>query len=371
LNTPIWDDERWPGLPSLDADLETDVCVIGLGGSGLTCVQELLAMRQRVVGIDAGSVAGGAAGRNGGFLRAGIAAFHHDAIKAIGHHRALRLYELTLDEIKRISDLDRGMVRIGGSIRLAMSDEEHLDCAHQREAMRADGLPVQNYNGPLGGGLLIPGDASYNPLARCRSLAYRVLHEGALLFESTRALAFTGAEVATPRGRIKCQGVIVAVDGRLESVVPELAGRVRTARIQMLATAPTGDVEIPCPVSARYGYDFWQQLPDGSIALGGGRDLGKDAEWTTSSEPTAAVQSHLDRILRDRLRVKAPVTHRWAACVSYTESGLPVLAEVRPRVWAIGGYNGTGNLLGSLCARAVAQTACGLTTEMATLLGES
>jgi hypothetical protein len=37
-------------------------------------------------------VAGGAAGRNGGFLLAGLAAFHHDAVAAHGRARARALY---------------------------------------------------------------------------------------------------------------------------------------------------------------------------------------------------------------------------------------------------------------------------------------
>lgn len=368
INTPVWDDGRWPGLPTLDADLRTDVCVIGLGGTGLTCVAELLALGRRVVGIDAGQVAGGAAGRNAGILRAGISAFHHDAIRAIGHHRALRLYELTQEEMHRIAEQAMGAVRFVGSLRLATSDEEHVDCARQREAMRDDGLPVKNYNGPLGRGILVPGDASYQPLARCRALANRVRRDGAQLFERTRALRFLADEVMTPHGRIACEQVIVAVDGGLEALVPELAGSVRTARLQMLATAPTREIEIPCPVSTRYGYDYWQQLPDGSIALGGGRDRALEQEWTTASEPTPFIQDYLDRVLREQLKVKAPVTHRWAATVSYTTTGLPLLAEVRPGVWATGGYSGNGNLVGALCGRAVARMATGEHSEFASLM---
>ena len=370
LNTPIWDDGRWPGLPSLDADLETEVCVIGLGGSGLTCVSELLAMGRRVVGIDAGPVGGGAAGRNAGFLRAGSAKVHHDAVAAIGHRRALRIHEMTAEETHRIAEQAKGTVRFVGSLRLAMSDEEHIDCARQREAMRDDGLPVKNYNGPLGRGIFVPGDASFNPLARCRALAYRAQHDGALLFEQTRALWFMGDEVSTPRGTIKCERVIVAVDGRLETLVPELAGRVRTARLQMLATAPTREIEVPCPVSARNGFDFWQQLPDGSIAVGGGRDRAMNEEWTGSGEPTPFIQEYLDGILREQLKVRAPITHRWAASVSYTTMGLPILSEVRPGLWVIGGYSGTGNLLGAVCGRAVARAAHGEPSELASLLAQ-
>ncbi len=368
VNTPVWDDLQWRALPPLNADVSADVCVIGLGGSGLTAVSELLDVGRTVIGIDAADVAAGAAGRNGGFLLGGTADFHHDAAAAIGHDRALRIHQLTLEEIRRIADLAPGTVRFPGSLRIAESVEEIADCVRQRDAMRADGIAVDDYDGPFGRGLFFPGDAAFNPLARCRALALGNIARGAQLFSNTRATAFNANEVATPAGKIRCDRVIVAVDGKLETLIPELAGAVRTARLQMLATAPTSEISVPCPVYARYGFDYYQQLPDGSLALGGGRDKTPDTEWTSSNAPTEFVQDYLDGVLRDKLRVNAPVTHRWAASVSYTSNGLPVLAEVRPGVWVIGGYSGTGNAIGALCGRAAARLASGDTTEFARLL---
>ena len=368
---PLWDDGRWPGLSPLATDVSADVCVIGLGGSGLTCIAELLAMGRTVVGIDAVDVAAGAAGRNGGFLLAGTADFHHDAIAAIGHDRALRIHQMTVDEIARIAEQAPGTVRYVGSLRIAESREELEDCARQRAAMRSDGIAVEDYDGPMGIGLYFPGDAAFNPLARCRAIALRAVAGGAQLYGLTKALSFTSNEVITPRGRIACDRVIIAVDGRLELLVPELADVVRTARLQMLGTAPTREILVPCPVYARYGYDYWQQDPAGSIAIGGGRDMAIDSEWTPSTEPSDAIQHYLEEVLRTRLKVQAPITHRWAASVSYNASGLPVLAEVRPGVWAIGGYSGTGNAIGALCGRAVARLSCGEGSEFARLLQHS
>ena len=148
-NIPVWDDLTL--APSRRSELgpATDVCVIGLGGSGLTAISELLALGRRVVGIDAADVAAGAAGRNGGFLLGGTADFHHDAVAAIGHARALRIHQLTLEEIGRIAEQAPGTVRFPGSLRIAESDEEFADCARQRDAMRADGIPVEDYDGPI------------------------------------------------------------------------------------------------------------------------------------------------------------------------------------------------------------------------------
>lgn len=57
------------------------------------------------------------------------------------------------------------------------------------------------------------------------------------------------------------------------------------------------------------------------------------------------------------LGVTAPVTHRWAACAGDTESGSPVPGQVREGVWALGGYSGTGNVIGALSGRAVVAAA--------------
>lgn len=76
----------------------------------------------------------------------------------------------------------------------------------------------------------------------------------------------------------------------------------------------------------------------------------------------------LEKFLRQHLKVTAPVTHRWAAAVGYTPDGLPVLEEVRPKTWAVGGYNGTGNIVGALSARAAARLACGQASAWAEAL---
>jgi len=102
---------------------------------------------------------------------------------------------------------------------------------------------------------------------------------------------------------------------------------------------------------------YWQQLPGGSIAIGGFRDHGGPSEWTYDATPTDTVQEMLESFVRTRLQVAAPITHRWAASAGYTESGLPVIEQVREGVWALGGYSGTGNVIGALSGRAVVAAA--------------
>jgi glycine/D-amino acid oxidase-like deaminating enzyme len=352
-NVPVWDDGRWTPLPALDGDVRADTCVIGLGGSGLTVVHELLARCEDVVALDADDVAAGAAGRNGGFLLAGAYDFYHDAVRLHGRTRARAIYAATVGEIQRIADEAPGTVRAVGSRRLAATDAEVADCRAQQAAMHNDGLACDWYDGPDGVGLSIPVDAAFNPLRRCRLLAARALSRGARLFARTAVTAVRQGRVETATGQVTCRRIIVAVDGKLELLLPELSGRVRTARLQMLATAPTVERVVPCPSYYREGYEYWQQTEDGSIALGGFRDRAGDGEWRFDAAPAEPVQGMLEAFLRDHLGVHAPITHRWAASAAYSRDGQPILEQVRDGVWALGAYSGTGNVIGSLCGRAV------------------
>lgn len=368
-NQPVWDLHPWDSLPALAEEVEADVCVVGLGGSGLTCIAELQRLGARVVGIDAGRVAAGAAGRNGGFLLGGMAPFYHHAVAALGRQRARAVYRLTLEEIDRIAAQTPEAVRRTGSLRIAASAEEEADCGAQLQAMRADGLPVEPYRGSEGRGLLFPSDAAFNPLQRCRALARAALDGGARLFEHSPARRISPGEVRSEQGGVRCRRVIVAVDGGLDRLFPALRGRVRTARLQMLATAPAPEVSIPRPVYHRWGYEYWQQTPEGRVALGGFRDRAGDSEWTHSSEPTPAVQAMLESFLREHVGVRAPVTHRWAASIAFSSGALPLLDEVLPSVWALGGYSGTGNVMGALCGRAAAQLALTGASHLASVAG--
>ncbi len=373
---PRWDDAPWQPLAPIQEDTSCDSLVIGLGGSGLTAISELLGEGENVVGIDAADVAAAAAGRNGGFLLAGPYDFYHDAVRRHGRSKALNIYNATLEEIERISAVVPDNVRRTGSYRLAATADEIEDCKDHMREMKHDGLQVEWYDGSEGVGLFLPADASFNPLARCRSMALSVMSRGARLYgksavavnnireessvyfvsvfsnDSTNSSPTLSSQHA-PTATIRCRRIFITIDGKLEAMLPELTSRVRTARLQMLATAPAQLRTAQAPMYYRDGYEYWQQLPDGTLVIGGFRDRAGDSEWTTYASPTEKVQSMLEGFVRERLQISEPITHRWSGLTAFTNNGLPVLAETRPNIWVAGGYSGTGNLVGALSARAI------------------
>ncbi len=357
----------WDGIttrvrPALTQHMSADVCVVGLGGSGLAAVRAARELGARVVGIDAGRIAGAAAGRNGGLLLGGLAPFHHQVVERWGAHHATAVYGHTL---QMLQELQRDCVSDSwwrGSLRIALDEAELLDCERQHDQMLRDGLPVDWYEGPEGRGLLFPADGASHPVRRAHTLADQVERASAALHEHSPAQTVSEGCVQLRNGaRITAPVIIVCADGALGSLLPALSAQVRSVRLQMLATAATTDVSIPRPVYARFGYDYWQQLPDGRVLLGGGRDHFTADEYTQSDIPTDAVQNYLESCLRDRVRTSAPVAHRWAATVSYSADDLPIAVQVDAGVYGAGAYSGTGNVVGALCGRGLVRRALGAT----------
>lgn len=363
-----WDDaiEGWRGFAPLPGDASADACVVGLGASGLAAIDALADRGLSVIGVDAGRVAAGAAGRNGGFLAAGPAPGLHRAIQQWGSV-AVDLYRETLGEIDRLeAELGPEIIRRVGSLRLAGlpgestsgdetvdRDAELADCALQAAALREHGIAVEDYDGPLGRGLYLPDDAATNPALRATCIAMAVSRR-ATLHEHTPVRRIQSGCVITDLGSITSSVIVVAVDGRLETVFPELASRVRSARLQMLATRRVEPQRLPCPVVGRWGYDYAQQLPDGRMFVGGGRDRFLEAEWTTQADPTE-VQAYIHQLAQRFSGCEVEVTDRWAASAGFTDDGRPLCAVVDGGVVAVGGYSGCGNLVGPVAARLAVQ----------------
>jgi len=341
-----------PEFTALNSNLEVDLVVVGLGGSGLTALLHAAQQGLNVVGIDSDRIAAGAGGRNGGLLLAGIAAFHHDARVSLGRARAVKLYNHTLAEMDLIEATTPMAVNRAGALRIAHDDSELIDVIKHRDALIEDGFPVADYEGAQGRGILITTDGTFQPALRATLLAKLAVQAGAQIFTHTPAIRIDSGVVDTPNGAITAKNIIVAIDGNLGKALPQVAKDVHPVRLQMVSTAPEPKLKLEYAVYTRDAWDYWQQLPDGRIAMGGGRDQAIESENTDNSEPTPLMREYLSERLKN-IGSTSPIEHHWAAVVSYTETGLPLIREAVPGVWALGGYCGTGNIVGALLGRAV------------------
>src|SRR6185312_10207322 len=104
-----------PPRPQLSQDIETEVCVIGGGFAGLWAARALAARGQEVVLLEAGEIAGGASGQNGGFVSAGYAARLEKIVARVGLDHARALYGLSregVEIVRRMASSDPGALQV-------------------------------------------------------------------------------------------------------------------------------------------------------------------------------------------------------------------------------------------------------------------
>ena len=124
----------------------------------------------------------------------------------------------------------------------------------------------------------------------------------------------------------------------------------------MTATAPLSERVTDRLVYYRWGYEYFQQRPDGRLLIGGFSDEDGEGSYTDSDAGSPAIWKRIERHVRDDLGLDAVITHRWAGVVGYSDDALPYVGEVpgRPRLWVAGGYSGHGNVPGFLSGKLIA-----------------
>ena len=93
----------------------------------------------------------------------------------------------------------------------------------------------------------------------------------------------------------------------------------------MIASEPLDRVLYDRPHYARQGFDYWQQLPDGRILLGGFRDVSILDELTDVEETTPTIQASLESFLHELAARRCEMTHRWAGIFGLTQDMLPLV----------------------------------------------
>jgi len=374
--TPFWLDAPYEPRPALDGDAEVDVCVIGGGVGGLSCARRLASHGLRTLLLEGRTVASGASGRNGGFLLAGASAFHIDARERYGRDAAKRLYAHTLAAQQEFYALAEELgageaVRRVGCLRMAASDEEALHVLRHADALREDGFPAEILEGDdlpptlrrIGRvACLTDHDGALQPAQWIRTLARAAEQAGVTIREGTPVEGPVPApgegELRTPGGRVRAEHVVVAADGALPQLVPEYADRIRSRRLHMVATTPVAERLFDPVIYSRWGYEYFQQRPDGRVACGGFGDVDGEDSYTTVEEGNPAIWERLEGFVHEDLGVDgAAITHRWVGIVGYGPDGRPYVGPVpgRPGLHVLGGYSGVGNLVGYVAGNAVAE----------------
>jgi gamma-glutamylputrescine oxidase len=355
--TPFWLDEPRPTVPTVLLD-RADVAVVGAGITGCACALALARAGLSVRVHDARGIAEGASGRNGGFALRGGAARYDVARETYGAEAAQELWRRTEGILDRLESVAGDAFRRTGSLRLAADDEERAEILGEYEALRDDGFAADwrddlpHLRPDFRGAIFHPSDGALQPARFVGRLAGLAAEKG---------VAFQDHRRVESLDDLDAEQVVIATDGSGRGLLSELDDAVWPARGQVLTTEPLEEKLFDCPHYARHGFDYWQQLTDGRIVLGGFRDFSILTEMTDEETTTEPIQQALDAFLVELLGRMPEVTHRWAGIFGLTQDLLPLVGAVpgRPGTWVAAGYSGHGNVLGYMCGELIAGAVLG------------
>jgi len=350
---PYWLEDEIPERPAHHHG-HVDVAIVGAGVTGCSAALRLAEAGLSVRVHDKRGVAEGASGRNGGFALSGGATRYDVARETYGREQALHLWRWTEEALDRMERLAGDALTRPGSFRLAADEEEREQIRAEYEALHEDGIAAEWIDDfpRFHGAISHPGDGSIQPARFVRRLAARAAAAGAELREH--------GEVADVDA-LDAERVIVATDGYGHGLLPELADALWPVRGQVVVSEPLERVLYDRPHYARQGFDYWQQLPDRRLLLGGFRDVSIMDEMTDVEETTPTIQASLERFLAELSEGEARISHRWAGIFALTQDMLPLVGTVpgRDGVWIAAGYSGHGNVMGFGCGELVADAILG------------
>jgi glycine/D-amino acid oxidase-like deaminating enzyme len=371
--------EADPGepCPPLARDLTADVVIVGGGYTGLWTAWQLLekAPDTRIVLLEADIVGGGASGRNGGFLTAwwdalptlvgrfgaeggrAIAAAVGEAPAAVGAWTQ----EHGIDAwfTPRGSILAASSPAQEGGWSGIVAAAEALGEQHRFEALTAAQVRARCASPVLGGGLLVPTDATVQPARLARGLRRVLLSRGVAIHEGTRVVA-----VRQEGGRVVARtatGARVTASQAVLGINAWAAGwpgggfgaRMITWSSYMVVTEPipdrlgeigwTGGESIS---DLRFTNHYFRTTRDGRIAFGGGGGRagygGRLGGWVERDRGSAALAARgFRRIfpMLDDVRLE----DAWGGPIDIAPDHLPAFGTLPGgRVHWGHGFSGTG-----------------------------
>jgi glycine/D-amino acid oxidase-like deaminating enzyme len=350
-----------------------DVAIVGGGIVGAGCAYWLSRRGGLRAGLfEAGRLSSGATGRSAGFVLRGIQSYYNRTVDLYGRDTAREIFSLAEQSQQYIREFlqlngDTFEYEPCGSYLLACSLDELEDLCQSAELMNEDGFRCEYYkDDPIErdfyGAIYNPDDFGVNPARLARSL---IEASGVNVFASEpvekidpgggRPVLYTAARA------VECETILLATNAYSPLLEPWFQDKIEPRRGQVLVTQPLKKNILDRLCYANYGWEYFRQLPDKRLLLGGCRELHFAEEVGYVDMVTQPVQNSLEHYLKDRFPDVAGVhiDYRWAGIMGFTQDGLPLVGELahKPRVFYAVAMNGHGLGYGPALSRVLVELA--------------
>ena len=151
--------------------------------------------------------------------------------------------------------------------------------------------------------------------------------------------------------------LVLATNAYAPLLVPALKPLILPRRGQMLSTAPLEARFDPRPVYANYGYQYWRQMSDGRLVIGGWRNTAFDAESGYDTNTTPAIQQQIERGLLELVPEGVKIEHRWAGTMGFARDGRPLVGwlDAAHHLAICAGFTGHGMGMATACTEDLAE----------------
>jgi gamma-glutamylputrescine oxidase len=360
-------------FPALQGATRADVCIVGGGYTGLSAALHCAERGLSVVLLEAHRIGFGASGRNGGQVGSGQRQDQVWLEKTVGRDDARRLWDLSQDAKALVRDLiDRHRMPVTfhpGIAHACWSDAEvreahlyaeklHRDYGYdQLEPLDRTGIQRLIGSKVYKGGEVDRGAGHLHPLNFALGMAQAAAAAGARLHEGAEVTAIDhGANpvVRTATGEVTCSHVILAANGYLGKLEPDIAARVMPINNFIVATEPLGArarevLSEPVAVAdTKFVVNYWRLSEDNRLLFGGGESYGYRFPdiIKTVSKPMLEVYPQLK---------DTRIDYAWGGTLAITINRMPCFRRVRPNVLSASGYSGHGVALATLAGRLLAE----------------
>ena len=364
-------------LPVLEGDTQADVAIVGAGFTGLSAALHLAQAGMDVVVLEAQRVGFGASGRNGGQVWSGMRLGQDQLEMRYGADDARKLWDLSVEA----GDLTRALVaahapeanyKAGliaadwdkGSFEHTKAEVDHLATTYGADIRVLDRPELHEIVGSPGyvGGYLDMGSGHLHPLRYAFGLARAARAAGVRIYEQSEVVELrkgSSVRLRTPKGTLRAAHTILACNGYIGALEPDIAARVMPINSFVATTEPLGD-RADSVLSKdfavgdnKFVVNYFRLTEDKRLLFGGG-------EGYTHRFPddiAAKVRKPLEEVFPHLAGVE--LTHAWGGTLGISLSRMPVFRKVDTNILSASGFSGQGVALAGFAGKVMAEAVRG------------
>ncbi|TNC50193.1 FAD-binding oxidoreductase [Rubellimicrobium rubrum] len=355
-----------------------DVAIVGAGYTGLWAAKTLAQRGLKPVILEAHRVGWGASGRNGGQVGTGTNWDQRKLESRMGRDAARAVWDICEDGKRQLREFCAAEAPEANYLpgvahgeysaseaRDSRAGAEHLarHYGYDRiEVMDRDAFRALVKSPLYVGGVLDRGAGHVHPLRYALALARAAERAGAVIHEGSIVLGIEKGQPAVLRtkdGELRADHVILAGNGYMPDLDPQVAARVMPINSFIGATEPLPDrwqdvlAEDIAVADSKFVVNYFRFSEDRRFLFGGRESYGlgfpKD------------IGGPLRRRLADLFPqlTGAKIEHVWGGTLGITMTRLPLLLRVAPNILSGGGFSGHGVALSGISGRAMAEAVLG------------